>query len=225
MPMDIWKPAGKVGREELEQRRKRIYDRVIETIKKTNNDNEKNYNKRFKLMKFKKGELVLVYNYYAAPLQEKWIGPFEVVEENNGAMKIKEVDGSEFPKNMNRTVNTKNVRRYWRPVVVNKVEDEEDGSEPKAGSDESEREEVEEPEITIEKVINHKKTINGWKLLAKFEGEENNRWIPIENFADFTDGDWLINEKALEYVRKVNKKGATIPVGERGSHCMVGVND
>ncbi len=69
----------------------------------------------------------------------------------------------------------------------------------------------------MEKVTNHRNfTSGGWKLLTKFENEQNARWIPIKNFYQKSEGKLVCNEKAQEYIRKQRKRGILIPWPGKG---------
>jgi hypothetical protein len=238
LPIDLWKPSREANVNEMWGKRRENFKRAAETITRVDQENKEAYDARFKLTKFKPGDRVLVYNYYATPLDEKWIGPFEVIKEKNGAIEVKPIDGMVMPKNMHKTVNTRNARRFWKPVVL---EEElgndreiraEESSESDVGNENENEDEVEsrtnnqrseeqsegEEEDKVEKVTNHRKfTSGGWKLLTKFENERNARWIPIENFCQKSEGEWVCNGKAQEYVRRQKKRGIQIPwPGESG---------
>jgi hypothetical protein len=240
LPIDLWKPSRDANVNDMWEKRRENFKKATETITRVDKENKEAYDARFKLTKFKPGDRVLVYNYYATPLDEKWIGPFKVTKEKNGAIEIKPIDGTVMPKNMHRTVNTKNARRFWKPVELEEelensgersAEESNDSEVENGNEDEGENENGSETdnqssddqgevegEDRVEKVTNHRNfTSGGWKLLTKFENEQNARWIPIENFYQKSEGEWVCNEKAQEYVRKQRKRGTQIPwPGEGG---------
>jgi hypothetical protein len=148
------------------------------------------------------------------------MGPFRVAKEWNGAIKIEAID-EELPRNMHDVINTKNARRFWQPVIESETrengrqESEADWDSEKEDGDEVEDEEElneeEGEEKEVEKIENHRKTSTGWKLLTRFKGEEEARWIPIENLVEKAGDEWVVNEQAKHYIERQNKKGARIP--------------
>jgi hypothetical protein len=111
LPVDLWAPK-KAGVQDWFARRRALFDEAKQHIEAVDRRNMKNYNKRRRLWKFKVGDKVLMYNYYARPGDPKWLGPLAVEGEKAGAVTLQDTEDFQLKPGTHRVVNTQDLRPF-----------------------------------------------------------------------------------------------------------------